>query len=280
MPVPSQVVVVAQNLRLRSKPALDAFAPVILPRGTAGELLSLDPPGWAQVRVQGDQPQMGWCMRRMLDEALHAPMPDFPSAEARLWDLSQAYVGRVGYRLGAKAASLDAKPAVIDCSGWVAFLLMAALRAQNVDANEDVFDEADIAACNAWSDRVILEIEARTPVLLTGPQITPSALPACATIGLKVGYQNWEQDAFRLRGIDHIVQVVRRPGDRARFVSESCGPEGQAGGVRMTPLDAWLTSHEATVKAGNAWAVDPYAMADPFSDWVTAGRTSPPESSI
>jgi hypothetical protein len=271
--IPLQVVVVAQNLRLRAQPSLDAFAPVILPRGTSAELLSLDPPGWAQLRVQSDgQPRVGWCMRRMLDEALHAPMPHFPSAEGRMWDLVQYYTGRVGYLLGAKAASLNGKPPVIDCSGWVALLLTSAMNAQNTDAGEDIFDPADIAACNAWSDRILLEIEARTPVLVEGHDIAADSLPRSATIGLNMGDFTWEKNAPRLRGINHIVQVVRRPADQAPFVTESRGPSGQ-GGVRLTPLADWLHGNARYIQAGKAWAVDPFAMADPFSEWVIRART-------
>jgi hypothetical protein len=107
--MPLQVVVVAQNLRLRAQP-LDAFAPVILPRSTSAELLSLDPPGWAQLRVQSDgQPRVGWCMRRMLDEALHASMPHFPSADGRMWDLVQYYrAGRLSTRREGRLAQRQA----------------------------------------------------------------------------------------------------------------------------------------------------------------------------
>ncbi len=267
----SQVVLVVQNLRLRVEPSLEAFAPVALPRGTSVELLSLDPPGWAQLRAQTDgHPRTGWCMRRMLDAALHAPMPAFPSAEGRMWDLVQQYTNRVGYQRGANASSLGAKPPMIDCSGWVAFMLTEAMKAQNADAGEDIFDVADIDACNPWSDRIILEIEARTPVLLEGRDITVTSLPRSATIGLNEGYFTWQENRSRLRDINHIVQVVRRPADQAPFVSESY-PTGQ-GGVRLTPLADWLDARTRDIRAGKAWAVDPFAMADPFSTWVARAR--------
>lgn len=167
-----------------------------------------------------------------------ARMPTFPSAEGRMWDLVQQYTNRVGYQRGAKASSLDAKPPVIDCSGWVALMLTEAMKAQNADAGEDIFDIAAIDACNAWSDRIILGIEARTPVLLEGRDITATSLPRSATIGLNEGYFTWQENRPRQRGINHIAQVVRRPADQAPFVSESY-PTGQ-GGVRLTPLADWL----------------------------------------
>lgn len=266
-----QVAVVVQNLRLRVESSLEAFAPVVLPSGTSAELLSLDPPGWVQLRVQTDsQAPTGWCMRRMLDAALYAPMPAFPSAEGRMWDLVQQYTNRVGYQRGAKASSLGAKPPVIDCSGWVALMLTEAMKAQNADAGEDIFDVADIDACNPWSDRLILEIEARTPVLLEGRDITATSLPRIATIGLNEGYFTWQENRPRLRGINHIAQVVRRPADQAPFVSESYS--AGRGGVRLTPLIDWLDAHTRDIQAGKAWAVDPFAMADPFSTWVTRAR--------
>ncbi len=69
-----------------------------------------------------------------------------------------------------------------------------------------------------------------------------------------------------LRGINHIVQVVRRPADLTPFVSESY-PSGP-GGIRLTPLAGWLEARTGDIHAGRAWAVDPFAMAHPGSGWV------------
>jgi hypothetical protein len=57
----------------------------------------------------------------------------------------------------------------------------------------------------------------------------------------------------RLRGINHIVQVVRRPTDHAAYISESASSRG---GVVLTPLSQWLDSHAAVLSADKAWAVD------------------------
>ena len=110
---------------------------------------------------------------------------------------------------------------MIDCSGWVGVLLTAGMQAQNRAAGQGIFDAADIAACVAWSDRILLEIESRTPSLLTGSEITAAALPDYATIGLNLGNFGWESNFPRTRGVNHIVQVVRRPADQVPFVSES-----------------------------------------------------------
>lgn len=187
-----------------------------------------------------------------------------------MWDLVRLHTGRVGYRRGAKAASLGETPPVIDCSGWVALLLTEAMKAQNAESGEAVFDAAAIDTQNPWSDRLILEIEARTPVLLEGRDITAAGLPRNATIGLNEGYFTWQENRPRLRGINHIAQVVRRPTDGAAFVSESYGDE--PGGVRLAPLADWLDVRNGDIRAGNAWAVDPFAMADPSSPWIRRSR--------
>jgi hypothetical protein len=186
---------------------------------------------------------------------------DFSAAEARMWELIEQYTGRVGYHRGTKAVGLDASPPVIDCSGWVGLLLSSAMKAQNADAGKDIFDTDDIAACIAWSDRIILEIEARTSTPLVGSNITGETLPKNATIGLNVGDFGWETNFPRTRGINHIVQVVHRPADRIPFVSESIGPDNK-GGVRLTPLAAWLRDFDRFIAVGKAWAVDPFAMAN------------------
>jgi hypothetical protein len=183
-------------------------------------------------------------------------MPDFSAAGLRMWELVEKYTGRVGYRRGTKAAGLDALPPVIDCSGWVGVLLTEAMRAQNGAA-----DAADIGACVAWSDRIVLEIESRTPTLLTGCEITAATLPDYATIGLNLGTFGWETNFPRTRGINHIVQVVRRPADRMPLVSEAIGPDDK-GGVRLMPIDQWLAAFNSCIAGGNAWAVDPFAMAN------------------
>jgi hypothetical protein len=122
-----------------------------------------------------------------------------------------------------------------------------------------VFDPTDIAVCNAWSDRIILQIEARTRLLLEGPDITAANLPRNATIGVNEGYFSWQENYPRVRGINHIVQVLRDPPDDTAFVSES-HPSGR-GGVRLSPLTGRLNANAPHIQAGRAWAVDAFAMA-------------------
>ena len=250
----------AQKLRLRTEPVLEAPATIMVPAGSELELRSGQAPGWIQILACNDDRQsVGWCMRQMLDAALHDSHPLFEAAEERMWALVRQFTGRMGYQRGVKGSGLQADPPAIDCSGWVALLLTEAMKAQNASAGKNVFDPADIAACNAWSDRIILEIEARTPLLLEGPDITGVSLPRNATIGLNEGYFGWQENYPRVRGINHIVQVLRRGADDAAFVSES-HPTGQ-GGVRLTPLTDWLDVNAPHIQGGRAWALDPFAMA-------------------
>ena len=175
----------------------------------------------------------------------------FKAAEDRMWELVRQYTGRTGYQRGVKRSGLRADLPTIDCSGWVALLLTEAMQAQNASAGREVFAPADIAACDAWSDRIILEIEARTPLLLEGPEITAASLPRNATIGVNEGYFAWQENYPRLRGINHIVQVLRGPADDSAFVSES-HPSGE-GGVRLTPLADWLDVNAPHIQGGRAW---------------------------
>ena len=89
-------------------------------------------------------------------------------------------------------------------------------------------------------------------------------------IGLKEGHFSWQQNRPHLRGINHVVQVVRRPVDQASFASESYST-GE-GGVRLTALADWLGDHAGDILAGEVWAVDVFALADPFSTWVKRAR--------
>src|SRR5258708_9582202 len=135
------------------------------------------------------------------------------------------------------------------------------MRAHNSATGKDIFDVVDIGACVAWSDRIVLEIESRTPILLTGCEMTAATLPDYATIGLNLGTFGWEANFPRTRGINHIVQVVRRPADQMPFVSEAIGPDDR-GGVRLMPIDQWLAAFNSYIAAGCAWAVDPFAMGN------------------
>lgn len=184
----------------------------------------------------------------------------FETAERTMWELVQTYTGRVGYQRGTKSEGLSADPPVIDCSGWTGLLLTKAMQAENEAAGRAVFVSGAIEALQVWSDRIIQEIETRTGFVLEGGKITVHSLPRCATIGLKVGEPSWANNHPRLRGITHIVQVVRRPEDGAPFVSESFGG-AVSPGISLTPLEEWLAQSRPHLGAGEMWAVNPFGLA-------------------
>jgi hypothetical protein len=184
----------------------------------------------------------------------------FETAERTMWELVQAYTGRVGYRRGMKSDGLSADPPVIDCSGWTRLLLTKAMQAENEATGRAVFGSGDVEALQVWSDRIIQEIEIRTGFVLEGGEITIHSLPRCATIGLKMGEPSWATNHPRPRGITHIVQVVRRPEDDAPFVSESFGG-AVSPGVSLTPLEEWLSQSPSHLCADGMWAVDPFRLA-------------------
>ncbi|WP_143809063.1 hypothetical protein [Paraburkholderia susongensis] len=159
-----------------------------------------------------------------------------------------------------KAEGLARTPAVIDCSGWVAWLLTEAMQAENDAARRPLFRADDMRALHAWSERIIEEIETRTAFILAGTDITAHNLPRCATIGLKMSTPAWANNHPRPRGITHIVQMVRRPADNEPFVSESYGGS-VAPGISLTPLVEWLARVEPYRRAGEMWAVDPFRLA-------------------
>jgi len=177
-----------------------------------------------------------------------------------MWRLVQRYTGRVGYQRGAKAEGLLKHPPVIDCSGWIGLLLTQAMRAENDAVGRTVFGDADIHAMKAWSDRIIQEIADRTGYILAGAEINAHSLPRCATIGLKMGAPGWAANRPRVRGITHIVQIVRRPQDDAPFVSESFGDPVRPG-ISLTPLADWLVRSQPLLQLDAVWAVDAFRLA-------------------
>jgi hypothetical protein len=183
----------------------------------------------------------------------------FGAAEVAMWRLVEQYTGKVGYERPIKAEGLARIPPVIDCSGWVAFMLTTAMEAENAAAGNTMFASDDIAAMHAWSDRIISEIERRSKLLIVASDIAAANLPRCSTIGLKWGKPAWANNHPRSRDITHIAQLVRRPTDDEAFVSESINI-GLSPGVRLTPLQEWLDEWKPSIRAGDAWAVNPFAM--------------------
>jgi hypothetical protein len=175
-----------------------------------------------------------------------------------MWQLVERYTGHVGYKGGVKTEGLMANPPVIDCSGWVSLLLSTAMTSVNDSSGRELFSGDDVAAVSTWSDRIIEAIETRTGTVLQGNRITLAELPRYATIGLRQGGGAWAQNHPRPRGITHIVQIVRRPGDGAPFVSEAQGL-AEPYGLRLLPLSDWFDVTQAYLIVGESWAVDPFA---------------------
>lgn len=180
------------------------------------------------------------------------------AAGSAMWGLAAQYTGHVGYELGAKANRLHADPPVIDCSGWVALLLSAGMKAANQCVDTALFSSSDIAAVDTWSERIIERLEQRSGHVLEGDRISDDPLPRYATIGLRQGGGAWAGNHPRPRGITHVVQVVRRPGDGMPFVSEAQG-WAKPRGLRLTPLTDWLVATREFLQRDQAWAVDPFA---------------------
>ena len=59
---------IAQQLRLRIEPSLEATVRIMVPAGSLVEMLSVQADGWVQIRAQ-DETSAGWCRRQMLDAA-------------------------------------------------------------------------------------------------------------------------------------------------------------------------------------------------------------------
>jgi hypothetical protein len=177
------------------------------------------------------------------------------TAGAAMWRLVERYTGKIGYKLGAKAENLDLDPPVIDCSGWTALLLSHAMKAANEEAT--VFSEADLAAIQTYSERIIENLERRAGFVILGDLIQADTLPRYATIGLQQGGGAWAANKSRPRGITHIVQVVRRPDDGVAYVSEAAG-FFRPPGLRLVPLADWLEQTRSYLRPGAAWAVDPF----------------------
>jgi len=184
--------------------------------------------------------------------------PEIKVSGEAMWALVDRYTGQVGYKGGTKASGLDVDPPAIDCSGWAALLLASGMKAANSLANEAMFSSVDIAAVDTWSDHMIEVLQRRSGWILEGSEITADVLPAFATIGLQQGGGAWASNHPRPRGITHVVQLVQRPCDGARFVSEAQG-WAEPYGLRLLPLEVWFDVTRAYIARGRAWAVDAFA---------------------
>jgi hypothetical protein len=184
--------------------------------------------------------------------------PSLEAAEEAMWALVDRYTGHVRYKGGAKAAGLDTVPPAIDCSGWTALLLTSGMKAVNSSTGGAVFSSDEIAAVSTWSDQMIEVLKHQSGWMLEGDEITADALPAFATIGLQQGGGAWANNHPRQRGITHVVQLVQRSRDGARFISEAQG-WAEPYGLRLLPLQDWMDMTRAYLVPGKAWAVNAFA---------------------
>ena len=200
--------------------------------------------------------------------------PWLAAAGDAMWALVDRYTGLVRYKGGTKAAGLAAEPPVIDCSGRAALLLSSGMKAVTSSAGKAVFSSDEIAAVSTWSDHMIEVLKRQSGWMLEGDEITAEALPAFATIGLQQGGCAWANNHPRPRGITHVVQLVQRPRDGARFVSEAQG-WAEPFGLRLLPLEDWFDVTRAYITRGKAWAVDAFARAGAHQPRSAEGRERP-----
>jgi len=264
-----QYTVAANRLNLRAAPSTAAAVLAVLDHGTVIQKLDgSDAAQWWEV-LAGQM--RGYLARRFLLPVSQGAIPVIPGINDVLWNLTQAAVGRVTYRLGAK----DSRSGAIDCSGWVGEISRKAFDTVNRMAGEVVFDDGDCQAFDTHSDGIVCAVERRTGMILTGPQVTATALRPGMLVGVDFGLAGFEAgQPPRHYGIDHIVQVVRDPASGALQITQS---SSSGRGVNFLPLANWLAglAQRGLISAGKVFAVDPFAMADPYTAYLAAPAPSP-----
>lgn len=156
----------------------------------------------------------------------------------------------VKYGLGAKNPELGK----VDCSGWVVKLQNAGMDEINRKAGRDVFAPGDRFSPGYDGAAMIVEkAHKRSGMLLEGGEVSAAALREGMIIGEDNGPKSW--DAGRYKGIDHIVMVVRDPGDGQLKVSQSRGGEG----VELSSLDSYLAGKQR--RGVSLYATDPLYKA-------------------
>jgi hypothetical protein len=270
---------IAETLPLTLEPGAPASPQdVPLRRGANVEILE-EKDRYVRVRVVGTMSRVeGWLERRFLDLGDARTVPRTGAANARMWQLAQWAIGqRIGWRLGAKRSAM-LHEGVIDCSGWVAWLLAEGFAAENTamvhqpgaPAPAVIFDKADLAAIDTYSDAIVGNVARLTGFLLEGLAIAGANLSPGMVIGLNAGEYGWESSAPRSRGIDHVVIVLRNPvgnGGGPLYICQSAAGHGvaPAGGVSLMPLATWMEQVAKLALAGRLFAVDPMRLADPFA---------------
>lgn len=265
-------IVTANSLNFRMEPGVEAPILSVLRRGALIEFLAeAEVAGWWRAVSPGSR-QEGYVARQYLAPASGGDAPELPGVNETLWRATQIALGKVRYRLGEKHSARGA----IDCSGWVAEITARTFDAVNLAAAPDVvFHRADYRVLDTHSDGIVSGVEARTGQVLHGEEVRAEALREGMLIGINFGDYRWERNRPpRVYGIDHIVQVVRKPGDDQLCISQS---SSSGGGVNVVVLSRWLEQLKGRIRGGRVHAVDPFALADKNTPYVRAlGGVSAP----
>lgn len=248
--------VVANKLNFRRDPGLDSPVLTTLSFGDVVGLIA-DDGDWWQVQP-ANSTSLGYVARRYLSGVSSAAMPMPALANQTLWDETAAAEGKVRYKLGTK----DSNSGFIDCSGWVRQITTHAFDAVNKAAGESVFHHEAYGVFYTHSDGIITGVEARTGHVLHGNDVSLANLREGMLIGCNFASYAWENDTPpRMYGIDHIVQVIRNPGDGSLFITQS---SSSGNGVNKLDLQGWLQKRiaEKMMEQQRIHAADPFAMAD------------------
>lgn len=271
-------VVVADALHLRASPSvLEGTSLRVLPNGAEVQALDYAEADARWLEVVDAEGVRGFVLRRHL--AQKSP-PRFGEvgglAEHEIadvvWRLTHAHDG-IRYGLGCKAGrgaegglkfaegpSCDGKQ--VDCSGWVRALFGAVAEAANERSERKVFANRDVALLSTHSDAQIAEVERRTGLIVSGPQIRQVPLRSGVLVGIDTGDWAWERTSdrpARIFGVDHIVMYVKDPATGVPFITQS---SSSGGGVNMVAWDAWLTRMADVADSWRMHAVDPFLLGD------------------
>lgn len=138
----------------------------------------------------------------------------------------------VRYRLGAKA---NPDPAGhIDCSGWTAWVAFRVMDFANAELRRPLFSSSDKRMVNTYSDAQIKSVGDATGYVARNAALGSLTLPLYL-IGLNFGDYDWEANANRAYGIDHVVITVASAGGTLLVSQSSSG----GGGVNLVPYADW-----------------------------------------
>jgi hypothetical protein len=239
--------VAATSTSLRSEASERGAASSVvleLPPGSALEVVGHDPSGvWSRALYAPDgggveDGLLGYVPTRDIEADLPASLlarrsnGDVRSSAGTLaFALTRQFDG-VRYRLGAKA---EPEPSgFIDCSGWTAYLAFRVMDFANAELGRRVFSFSDKKLANTYSDAQIKNVRDVTGYVARNQTLRDLSLPLYL-IGLNFGNYEWEANANRVYGIDHVVMTVLSDGGDL-MVSQS---SSSGGGVNLVPYGQW-----------------------------------------